>query len=189
MHSQGEPHCPALGSLCPPPPARMALLRFWFASFCLPFFWVPGWPPFLSLPSGEGSKAFCQEEEHVPCHCCMHPGPVTVCKPSSLWGRVPRGDGTDGRSRTEGVEDVTQDGVGVEGWEEAGRPWKLKCFHYWRGTDRADGRHSGLADAVLKPSGWLSEVRLGGGLSSAMLLITLALIRPAISRCSVNTWC
>lgn len=28
MHSQGEPHCPALGSLCPPPLARMALLRF-----------------------------------------------------------------------------------------------------------------------------------------------------------------
>lgn len=68
---------------------------------------MPGWPPFLSLPSGEGSKAFCQEEEHVPCHCCMHPGPVTVCKPSSLWGRVPRGDGTDVPGQ--GVEDVTQD--------------------------------------------------------------------------------
>lgn len=86
MHSQGEPHCPALGSLCPPPAARMALLCFWFASFCLPFFWVPGWPPFLSLPSGEGSKAFCQEEEHVPCHCCMHPGPVTLCASPAACG-------------------------------------------------------------------------------------------------------
>lgn len=45
-------------------------------------------------------------------------------------------------------------------------------------------------DERLKPSGWLSEVRLGGGLSSAMLPIILALlIPPAMSRCSVNTWC
>lgn len=188
MHSQGEPHCPALGSLCPPPAARMALLCFWFASFCLPFFWVPGWPPFLSLPSGEGSKAFCQEEEHVPCHCCMHPGPVTLCaSPAACGAGCQEGTGRTFQDRGSRGCDPGQ-GWGVEGWEGAGRPWKLTCFHYWRGTDRADGTRVSL-DAVLKPSGWLSEVRLGGGLSSAILLITLALIRPAISRCSVNTWC
>lgn len=55
--------------------------------------------------------------------------------------------------------------------------------------DGQSGQHSGLAGAVLKPSGWLSEVGLGGGLSLATLPITLALIPPAISRCSVNTWC
>lgn len=156
---------------------------FWFVSFCLPFFWVPGWPPFLSLPSGEGSKAFCPVEEHVPCHCCMPPQPCdSVCKPSSLWGRVPRGDGTFQDRGSRGCDP----GQGW-GWKGGGpgRPWKLTCFHFTTGGGRIEWKAlGGLADAVLKPSGWLSEVRLGGGLP-----ITLALLPPAISRCSVNTWC
>lgn len=65
-------------------------------------------------------------EEHVPCHCRMHPSPVTLCASPAACGAGCQ-EGMTGRSRTEGVEDVTQDGGGGGGL----------CV--WKGGKRQEG--------------------------------------------------
>lgn len=58
-------------------------------------------------------------------------------------------------------------GCGPETGSGARASWKLTFFYHLRkltkkGTDRVDYTQIPQA-AILKPSGWLPEVRLGGG--------------------------
>lgn len=73
-------------------------------------------------------------EEHVPCHCRMHPSPVTLCASPAACGAGCQ-EGMTGRSRTEGVEDVTE---GVEDvTQDGGRGGGGLCV--WKGGKRQEG--------------------------------------------------
>lgn len=82
-------------------------------------------------------------EEHVLCHCCMHPSPVILCANPAAYGAGCQDGGVAGRgSPSVAVTDVTQDG----GWE-GGRGRKAleaNIAFTMGGADRADGTRVSL---------------------------------------------